>query len=124
MLRERQRNEVMRLLWRRAMIVGLFVLVLAASWSVWGVYRKDRESVALKREAQAQLADLTKRQVQLSSDITKLQTDRGKEEALRQQYALAGEGEHLLVIIDPPAPLPVAATTTTFQWLKSAFWWW
>jgi len=60
---------------------------------VWNIAGKAQESAVLKKQAQAQLADLMRRQGQLTSDIENLKTDRGKEEALRQQYALAAKGE-------------------------------
>lgn len=107
------------------MLLMLFVTALALSSGVWNIARKARESAALKRQAQAQFADLSRREGQLTSDIEKLKTDRGKEEALRQQYALAAEGEKLIVIIDPEIETPVVATSTSvIQRIIDYFRWW
>jgi cell division protein FtsB len=121
----RQRNEPVRLLGRRLLLGALFILVVIAAFGVWNVYEKERESAALKEQAQSQLSDLAHRQTQLNSDIATLQTGRGKEAALRQEYALAAKGEGLIIIIDPASGTPVQATSSAFvQWLHKTFPWW
>ena len=120
----RPRNDPVRLFWRRLLIVGLFILVVAAASGGWNAYQKEQESAVLRAQAQEQLQDLTKQQQELSTDISKLQTERGKEAALRQQYALAAKGEEMIVIIDPTTT-EVQATSSAFaQWLHNTFPWW
>lgn len=106
------------------MLVGFFVLVVAAGSGVWNAYHKQKESAALRAQAEAQLSDLTKRQAQLNSDIAKLETDRGKEEVLRDQYALAAKGEGLIVIVSPTTTETQATSSAFAQWLHNAFPWW
>jgi cell division protein FtsB len=91
---------------------------------VWNIAGKARESAALKKQTQAQLADLAKRQGQLDSDIENLKTDRGKEEALREQYALAAKGEHMIVIVDPEVASAAVATSSSMDWFRGLFSWW
>jgi len=119
----RQRNDPVRLFGKRLVIVGLAVLAVVASWGVWGAYTKERESAALRTQAELRLADLQARQTQLKADILNLQTDRGMEEALREQYALAGKGERMIVIVEPPKSEPVQATSTMLERIKKALWW-
>ncbi len=106
---------------RRLILAALALAVVSASWGVWNIYRKDRESSRLNREAQAQLADLKARQTKLETDLGKLQTGRGVEEALRQQYAVGKHGEGLIVIVEPQVAAPVEATSSVMQWLKDIF---
>jgi cell division protein FtsB len=120
----RPRNDPVRLFWRRLLLLGLFVLVVASALGVWSAYGKEQESAQLRHDAEAQLQDLTTRQAQLQTDIGKLQTDRGKEEVLREQYALAGKGEGLIVIVDPTPTEPVATSSAFAQWLHKTFPWW
>ena len=120
----RPRNDPVRLLGRRLLIVGLFVLVVAAGSGAWSAYHKEQESAQLRAQAQAQLADLSQRQGELNSDISKLETARGKEEVLRDQYALAAKGEGMIIIIDPTST-EIHATSTAFAaWLHNTFPWW
>jgi cell division protein FtsB len=121
----RQRNEPVRLLGRRLLLVGLLILSVLGSLGVWNTYQKERESAALDREAQAQAQDLSQREAKFETDIAELQTNRGKEEALREQYALAAKGEHVIVIVDQPEQAPTTASSSAFvEWLHKTFPWW
>ena len=102
----------------------LLAIVLAAIGGVWNAYEKERESAVLRTEAEVQLQDLDKRQTQLKSDIANLQTDRGREEVLREQYALAAQGEGLIVIVEPQATTPTPQPSSVMQWVRKflPFW--
>lgn len=119
----RQRNDPARLLWRRLGLLALLALVCFAGWSVWGAWQKDQESDALNQQSQAALATLTAQHTTLQQNITQLQSPRGREAALRQEYAVGAQGEGMIVIVDasstPPPPPP-----TFLDKLKSAFSWW
>ncbi len=72
-----------------------------------------------------QLEDFAQRHSQLTGDIASLQTSRGMEEVLREQYALAARGEGLIVIVDEaPAESVQATTTTILEKVKRFFWRW
>ncbi|MDO8481661.1 MAG: septum formation initiator family protein [bacterium] len=119
-----QRRDPLRLIGKRFLLILLLALVIVAISGVWKVYRKARESMTLRKEAEIQLADLDKRRTQLEADITKLKTSRGMEEVLREQYSLAKSGEHLIVIVDPPTPAPVVATPSVMEWFQKTLSWW
>ena len=120
----RPRNDPVRLFGRRLVLLGLFALIIVASAGAWGAYQKERESYALRQEAEMQLDDLSKRQAQLDTDIASLETNRGKEQVLREQYALAARGEGLIVIVDTPPVAPTHATSSLVDWFKRTFTWW
>lgn len=120
----RKRNDPVRLLGRRILLLVLFVGVIFGSIGVWNAYRKERESATLRDEAQRQLSDLSKRQDQLHTDIANLQTDRGKEAILRQQYALASKGEDVIVIVDQAQAEPQATSSAFADWFHHTFPWW
>ena len=120
-----QRHDPVRLFARRLMLLGLFIFAIIALSGVWNIYQKERESSALKQQAQAQFADLQTREEQLHSDIATLKTERGMEAALRQQYTMGKSGEKLIVIIDPATTTPTVATSTAIQqWIHRALPWW
>ena len=122
-MRERQRL-IVKLFWRRLLMLGLLTLVVFSLFSVWGVYTKERDSRVLRERAEAELAELQEQQFALSQRIESLRTDRGKEAALRQQYELGKEGETLIVIVEPEASEPVQATSSIRQWVRKflPFW--
>lgn len=124
MSRFEQRRNPAQIFLRRLGLLALLFVVLAAVLGVWNVYQKERESATLRTQAETERADLILREKQLNGDIAKLKTDRGMEEALREQYALAEKGEGLIVIVDPPTPVPVQATSSVMGWFKKMFRWW
>lgn len=119
-----QRRDPLHLFGKRLLLVLLLVLIGVAISGVWKAYRKEQESLLLRREAEIQLADLAKRKTQLEADIARLNTSRGMEDALREQYLLAKSGENLIIIVDPPTPAPVATTPSVTEWFQRTFWNW
>ncbi len=119
-----QRRNPARLFLRRLGLLALIALAAALLGGVWNVYHKERESAGLRAQAERERADLLEREARLKDDIAELKTDRGLEEALREQYALAEKGEHLIVIVEPTAPPPTEATSTFKTWFEKLFFWW
>ena len=119
-----QRQSAVHIFVRRLALLAMFVLIVGASTGVWGVYEKEKESRTLRDQTERERAELSAREAQLAGDINRLNTDRGMEEALREQYALAAEGEKLIVIVEPPEPEPTQATSTVLQKIRDFFWFW
>lgn len=121
----RQRDPA-RLFLKRIGLVLLFIAVVAMASGVWEVYKKERESRVLRVQAENERAELLDREERLKSDLAEINTDRGVEEALRAQYALAGSGEELIVIVEPPTSEVTAATSTSGirGWFGRLFNWW
>ncbi len=119
------RNDPVRIFMRRVWIASLFAVVVLLSIGVWGIYQKDQESKELNVEAQSQLAGLVTREDQMNADIANLQTEEGKEAALREQYNMGAPGEQEVMIVEPASTTPVQASSTPFQaWLHNTFPWW
>ena len=121
----KERRDPVRLFVRRLKIAALGIVVVLLIVGVWDIYQKDRESAQLKAEAQSQLGDLTKRVNQLKTDITVLDTARGKEATLREQYNMGSPGEGEIMIVEPQAAVPAAATSSGIRsWINDTFPWW
>lgn len=101
----------------------LAILVISALWGVWDIYRKNTEAARLRTEAEGRLAELTTQASRLETDLMALQTRRGMEAALRQQYAVAGAGEGLIVIVEPDKPQFTHASSTPWGWIANMFRW-
>jgi cell division protein FtsB len=85
---------------------------------------KERESSSLRIQAEAQLKDLQAREAALNARITALETDRGQEEALRDQYQVGKEGEAVVTIVDKPASSSPMYQSEHRSWWQRIFWWW
>jgi len=121
----REKQTLMRVFTRRLMLAGLCLLVVFAASGAWGIYRKSRDSAILRDEAISQLDDLQEQQAQLTASIGTLQTARGREAALRQQYNMGHAGENIIQIVEPDEPASTTATTSTIHtWVQHAFSWW
>ena len=119
-----QQSDPLRLFGKRLLVLALLALVVVVSIGVWRVYQKERESHSLRADSEVQLTDLKNRKAQLEADIARLKTDRGMEAAIREQYQLAKSGEGLIVIVDPPTPVPTEATSTVMEWFQKTLSWW
>jgi cell division protein FtsB len=121
----REKHDPIRVFWKRLGMAALLALVIMAASGVWNVYHKDRESRALRVQSEIELAHLEQQQTQLNTQITKLESPRGKEETLRQQYAVGKQGERMIIIVDPEESKAVPATTTpgAIHWIESLFHW-
>ena len=118
----RYRRDPARLLLRRLGILALAGLLAFAASGVLGVYKKAEDTAALRAQAEAEYADLLDREEHLLKDTERLATDRGMEEALRIQYGLAGEGEGLIVIVEPQIPASVQETSSSItRWFRNIF---
>lgn len=119
------RYDPIRLLWRRIGLFVLFILVCAAIPGLWNVFTKERESRELRVQAELQAQHLQAQESQLHDDISMLETNKGKEAALRGQYAVGKRGEGLIIIVEPKTPEPIEATTTVIgKWVHKflPFW--
>ena len=123
MQQPRQPQDPLKLLGRRVVLLVLATLVVIAASSVWSTFRKQRESAELRREAELRLADLMERSDQLHAKLARLETDRGKEEALRERYELGRAGEGLIVIVDAPVPEAPTSSPSVFKRIRDALPW-
>ncbi len=78
----------------------LSIVILVFSWSVVGLIGKMQETSKNKQAVQARMLELTKNKEKLTADISKLQTDEGMEESIREKFGWVKEGEGVIVVVD------------------------
>jgi cell division protein FtsB len=78
----------------------------------------------LRIQAETQLKDQEARETALNEKIKSLETARGQEEALRDQYQVGKEGEGVITIVDEPASSTSEQDAQKPSLLQRIFWWW
>jgi cell division protein FtsB len=95
-----RKRKIQQLVYSRGAIVLLLIPVGFIGYAAMNAYSKSEES-GLRREAvEQELGAVEERQRALVADIELLDSDRGKEEALRERYQVGREGEQIIVLID------------------------
>ena len=119
-----QRTKFRQVMESKPVLVLLGIFVLLFSWSVIKLISKADESAKNRQEAEDKITELQKEHSQLSTNIQNLNTDQGKEEAIRDKFGLAKPGEEVMVVVNdqnpPPAPA-ASAPTGFFAFLKNLF---
>jgi len=95
--------DPIRLLWRRVFTLFLIGLAGLGAVSVWGLYGKERESAALRSQAEHKMRTLEERFEDLSIKTDTLTSEEGKEAVLRDTYDVGKPGEGLIVIVEESA---------------------
>ena len=79
-------------------ILLVFLLSLISLNGAWGMYQKSKEATQNRDKALAETAALSAHEAALHADITRLSSPRGQEEAIRNRFMVAKEGEKVIII--------------------------
>lgn len=104
-------------------LILLGVVILAFAWSIIGLAGKTEDTAKNKKNAIDKIAELQQEQDKLSFDIQNLQTDQGKEAAVRENLGWGKPGEGMIVVVDDKTQPNVKETQQTgfFSFLKNLF---
>jgi cell division protein FtsB len=100
--------------WRKGLLIG--VLILVAAWLIsliWGLVGKAHIAVSEEQQAKWQYEALEERKTTLESNLTALDTERGKDGAIRTAFGVARPGEEVIVVVPPTTS---TATSTPSWW--------
>ncbi|MCE9517792.1 septum formation initiator family protein [Candidatus Nomurabacteria bacterium] len=92
-------------------LIVLFLIVVLFSYNTIGLIIKERETNKNKESELMKIDDLRKREASLSSDISKLSTDEGKEESIRDKFQVVRPGEKMVVIVDEEQKTEIVDST-------------
>jgi predicted Holliday junction resolvase-like endonuclease len=109
-----------RIALRRMLTVVLLAAVFIGIKAAWSVFEKERETREKALAAETQLKELEERERLLREEVAYRASERGLEDTLRTEYALAREGERLMVIIDESS---YPTTTSLAPTEKKRDWW-
>lgn len=95
-----ENNKFKKFIQSRPILVILAILVIFFTWKIVILSLKLQETYKNKELEQQKIFDLQQRKEKLSKDIEKLNTEKGKEEAIRENFGMVKEGEQVIIIID------------------------
>ncbi len=106
--------------WRGGFLV--VILLLVSVWLVsliWGLIGKAHVAVTQANDAKWQYKALEERKAMLQANIAALETERGRDAAIRTAFGVARPGEEVIVVVPPT----VVTSTPPFSWRKWLFSW-
>lgn len=108
------------------MLLVLFCLLFIFMYNIFDLFKKERETANKKNIILSNIEDLREREKILSSDIEKLKTTEGQEEAIMEKYQVAKEGEKMVTIVDEEEEneseiKPKVTDYSFWGWIKNIF---
>lgn len=100
MLDFQQKKKFRKVMYSRAALLALLVVVILLARSTYNVYKKERLSAENYNQAKKELDDLQARKTMLDSEIARLGTDSGVEEEIRSKFSVAKPGETVVVVVN------------------------
>ena len=101
MLDFRERSQLRRAMYAKPTILLFALLVVLTLRGAWGMYEKNQEANIKRDKAIAELSALKERERELKDDILRLSTLRGQEEAIRNRFMVAKDGEKVIIVTQP-----------------------
>ncbi|MEK7144608.1 MAG: hypothetical protein AAB794_02010 [Patescibacteria group bacterium] len=99
--------------WREGFLT--VVLIVIAVWLmslIWGLIGKAQIAMTKADEAKSQYQVLEERKAVLQANVAALETERGRDTAIRTAFGVARPGEEVIVVVPPAA----ATTTPELSW--------
>ena len=103
MLPFQERKKFRKILYSKATLVVLLVMVVFVARGAWQIHEKAVIARAERDEAARALAELQNRTTELQASLGRLRSGQGIEEELRQKFTVAKPGEEVVVVVDESA---------------------
>lgn len=96
-----QKRKLRKFLYSKGMLLALSVIFVIFAQSTWKLWQRERETARETEALGSELAALVAKESTLSTRVAALKTDRGVEEAIREKFKVAKQGEGVVVVVDP-----------------------
>lgn len=122
----REKKTFRRLMESRLTLFFLVILVLVLSRSVFNIYMKERSAEIEKKSVLARAESLSEREAFLSKEVSKLKTENGIEQEIRDKYNVKRAGEEVIIIVDSTTTKQLEPIEKNFlgrvaDWFQSIF---
>jgi len=98
-----ERKKLRKILYSKVTLVILFIILLAVGRGAWSIHQKAKIAVSERDIAERSLLQLESRTAELQKSLTRLKSEQGIEEEVRQKYTVALPGEEVVVVVDDVA---------------------
>lgn len=107
----------------------LFAVAILLSFSAYGRYTAELQTREKRAASFAELDALKQRAALLETKVSRMESERGMEEEIREQFDVVKENETVVVIVDPtntrpgvskPEVYPLPEKASLLDWFK--FW--
>lgn len=115
-----RRQKIRQILYSWPSIVVMALIAFFLIKGAFGVMVKERESARRVDDLEAKFGELNTRETELNEDISRLGTERGVEEEIRDKFSVTREGEFVAIIVDERRKA-TNTEMTTGERIKS--WW-
>jgi cell division protein FtsB len=119
-----KKERLKRIMQSKPFLIFLSVVILVFIFSTFSFMSKMEETIKNRKIVEDKIAELEKSKEKLNSDISKLKTEAGVEEIIRENYGVAKEGEGMIMITDDKnteTTQPKADSPGFFSFLKNLF---
>ena len=110
-----------RLLASRPVQALLIIVLILVGESVVRLYQRERVIAVDEQSLTRELAALEVRRAELIADVTRLGTERGVEEEIRERFGVVKAGEKVINLIGDMATVTPTATTISL-WQEIINW--
>jgi cell division protein FtsB len=115
-------NIFKSIVFSRGMALLVLFVIVFVGYGLVSVVQKSIEASNARKIAESQATELKAKQADLSNKIRDLNTPEGQEKALRQQFPVVKEGEHVVVITDNAQEAVASAIPVSAQTSGGGFW--
>jgi len=98
-----QKRRLRRTLYSKTSIVILVIISIFIIRGSWTVFQKERQSRKNVEEVESGLMAAKQRELELSTNIEKLNTPQGVEREIREKFSVKKAGEDVVLVIDSNA---------------------
>lgn len=95
-----EKKKYKKLVYSKPVLLVLIIVLLFVGRATWSMFEKARETENKLAAVEQEHAEVKERYDTLSEKVEDLQTERGKEEAIREKFGVAREGEHVIYLIE------------------------
>lgn len=106
----------------RTTVLVVFFIIIFVGYGLFSLIGKSIDAAKGRKLAEAEAAELAKKQEDLSLKLSDLNTADGQEATLREQFPVVKEGEHVVVITGDDSDQSASIATLSNDTEHRSFW--